>query len=270
MKKRTKKLFPALREKSDSGFALIIVLWTLVLVALLVAQLNSAGRTEAQLASNLRGAAALQAATDGAIQDAVFHLIDHSPRHWAADNKPHVVTIAGAAVTVRIESQAGKINPNSAPPNLLNQLLRQVSRDPRTAATIAAAIAAWRSPLVPAAEQAAAYRAAGHDYVPPDAPFESLDELGLVLGMTPALLARLTPHLSLYRNGAPDPASADPVVAAALEAWSGQRPTPTSAPPDESLVIISANANGRASRHATIQLTPGAADGPFRFLDWSE
>src|ERR1700758_821646 len=60
------------------------------------------------------------------------------------------------------------------------------------------------------------YRAAGLDYGPPGAPLETLDELGRVIGMTPATLAAVRPHLTLFGQAQPSLATADRVVAAAL------------------------------------------------------
>ena len=117
-----------------------------MLVTLLVSQLVTSARTEAQLAANLRSNAELQAAADGAIHVAAFHLLDQSPLHWAADGMNHAVEIAGLTGQVRIVSEAGKMNPNTAPAGLLNALLRRVGADRRAAATIAAGITAWRSP----------------------------------------------------------------------------------------------------------------------------
>ena len=46
---------------------------------------------------------------------------------------------------------------------------------------------------------------------------ETLDELARVLGMTPAVLAAIRPHLTLYGPQAPELAAADPIVAAAFD-----------------------------------------------------
>jgi general secretion pathway protein K len=261
---------------ADRGFALIVVLWMLVLVTLLVTQLTSSGRTEAQLATNLRTRAVLQSAADGAVYDAVFHLLDQSERHWPADGASHALNIGGTAIAVRIDSEAGKINPNTAPPELLNALLRRVGADRRTAALVTVAITTWRSSPAQTSTVArrldAAYRAAGRDYLPPYAPFQSINELGLVLGMTPQLLAQLAPHLSIYRNAAPDPASADSVVTAALADWSGLPPTAKKGPRDENLVMITASAHGlggaRMIRRALVQID--GANSPFRVLNWDD
>jgi general secretion pathway protein K len=57
---------------SQRGFALLIVLWTMVLLALLVAQFTTTGRTEVQVATNLRANAATEAAADGAIYQTII------------------------------------------------------------------------------------------------------------------------------------------------------------------------------------------------------
>jgi general secretion pathway protein K len=79
----------------------------------------------------------------------------------------------------------------------------------------------------------AEYGAAGLDYGPPHAPLERLDELGRVLGMTPAVLAAMKPHLTLF--GPPDPSAAtiDPVVAAALAEAVQGAPAPSPAQPPQ-------------------------------------
>src|SRR5277367_4288128 len=84
---------PAEREPphAQRGFALLIVLWTLVLLVLLVTQLTAAGRTETRIAANLRSGAAAEAAAEGAVYEALFHLLDSSAGHWNVDGAIHQV-----------------------------------------------------------------------------------------------------------------------------------------------------------------------------------
>lgn len=257
------------------GFALLIVLWTMVLLALLVTQLTAAGRSEAQLTANLRGAAIAEAAADGAVQEAVFHLLDTSPRHWFADGSPHPLRLPGASAVVRLDNQAGLVNPNAASLALLTALLAASGADGQTAAHVAAAILAWRMPAgqgPPDGAGLAAYRAAGRDYGPPGAAFQSLDELGRVLGMTPALLAALRPHLSLDHDRDPDPPAADPVVAQALASVTGLMPQPGLSR-DETAVAITATAAGpghaRFTRRAVVRLGAGTSGAPFQVMEWT-
>lgn len=209
-------------DARQSGIALIIVLWTVVLLMLLVTHIETTGRSEAQLALNLRRNAALQAQADGAIAVAAFHLVDQSG-HWSPNGRVHLLAVRHGTFTreimVKIVDQSGKIDPNAAPRRLLRALIEAVGVDPRTAATIAANIGAWRQPGnggSHAKRILAQYRQAGRRYGPPDAPFESLSELNLVLGMTPHIFQLLRPDLTLFHTSSPNLAFASPAVRRAV------------------------------------------------------
>jgi general secretion pathway protein K len=201
------------------GFALLIVLWTLAFLSLIGAALVSTSRQDTQRARNLVDGAAAEAAADGAVQQAIFALLDPSARRWRADGLPHLIRSGQNRIEVRIESESSKVNPNFASVELLRAVMMELGVASSVASSLAAAIADWRTqgeqPL-PQGAKAPQYAAAGRDYAPPGASFESLDELGAVLGMTPELLARLRPHLTLYSDADPDGSTTDPVVAAAL------------------------------------------------------
>ncbi len=264
----------------EGGFALLVVLWSLALLALIGTHVTATGRAETQLAANLRVAAAAEAAADGALHQAIFHLLDPSPRRWRPDGVSREVALPGGAVaTVRVESEQGKVNPNLAPAALLQALLLQLGVEPQAAASLAASILDWRTAGQrprPGGAKEPQYRAAGRDYAPPGRPFESLDELGLVLGMTPELLARLTPLLSVYQGGEPDLRLAHPVVAQALadaigrgEDIEGASESETDAAP---VVVVTAAAvlpgGARFTLHAHVRLGPGARGRGWQILTW--
>jgi general secretion pathway protein K len=264
-------MLPARRQR---GFALLIVLWTLVLLAMLGTQIAARGHGEAQLAGNLRSAAAAEAAADGAIEEAIFHLLDGSSRRWLADGAVHLIRFPRATVEVRIEDEAGKVNPNFASPALLRALLGRLGAEAGTAASVAAAIADWRSeganPSLLGAK-AAQYAAAGRDYGPPGAPFQSVDELGEVLGMTPELLARLRPHLSLFSQTDPVASMADPVLAMAIR--DAGVATRAAARGRLQVAAITALAQGpdgaRFARRAVIRIGGDVRDRPWKVLAWT-
>lgn len=235
----------------------MIVLWVLVLIGFLVAHVTAAGRTELRIARNLYANAAAEAAAEGAISEAIFRLTDPNPaRAWQLDGSGHELAIGRSRVILRIDNEAARINPNFALPALLEGLLRATGSDPATAQQVSVAIAEWvgmpvagRSPAAVAAD----YRAAGLDYAPPRQRMESLDELGRVHGMTPAILAALRPHLTLYASTL-DPQTADPAVAAAA-AFAGGQPAGPSGPGAPTLVSVSGPPGGAAAR-------PGAGIAP--------
>jgi general secretion pathway protein K len=129
----------------DRGFALLVVLWSLVLVGLLTTQIIASGRTALVLAGNLRAAAEARAQADGAINEAIFHLIANGADHWAADGGVHVLGSPGLPISLRIGSLAGKINPSLASTKLLAGLFEAAGAAPPQASEIAAAIIEWRT-----------------------------------------------------------------------------------------------------------------------------
>jgi general secretion pathway protein K len=253
--------------RRGDGFALIVVLWTLVLIAFIVARLTASGRTEIRIAGNLVADAVAEAADDGAISAVIFNQLDPNPdQRWPPNGPARELVIGDSRVTVRLEDEAARVNPNSASPALLEALLRASGSDPESARRLATAIGDWVGSAAAARPQEALlaeYRAAGRDYGPPGAPLESLDELGRVLGVTPAVLAAIRPHLTLFGPPEPNPASADPVVAVALAEISQPRqtvPLGNQAPPEPFTMRITALASGpsnaRVTRAAIVRFWP--------------
>jgi general secretion pathway protein K len=237
------------KDARQRGFALLIVLWTLPLLALLGTQLLATSRQDTQLARNLLDAAVLEAAANGAVQQAVFNVLDSSSRHWSADGSVRTVRLGHAIVAVRVEAEADKVNPNVASARLLQALLVQVGADPETATAVAASIVEWRltsgNTNRPSATMAR-YAAANRAYAPSGAPFASPDELGLVMGMTPELLARLRPHLTVFTDSDPSAATQDVVVAQALAA-AGQHDADAG---EDGAGPVSITADARGTGHA--------------------
>jgi general secretion pathway protein K len=255
------------------------VLWSLVLIAFIVVQITASGRTEVRIAGNLISDAVADAADDGGVFAAIFNLADPNPaQRWALDGTAHELAIGNSRVRVWLEDEAGRINPNSASPALLEALLRVTGSDPETARRIAAAISEWVGSAQPPRSQDAVladYGAAGLDYGPPRAPLETIDELGRVVGMTPAVLAAIRPHLTLFGPPEPNPASADPVVAAALAVISSGSPglAPANQPtPDLITARIKASAVGPGDARVTktaIVRVGAMLPGGYSVLAWS-
>ena len=260
-------------KDGERGFALLIVLWSVVLLTLLATGLTTTGRTEVQLAANLRAAAMAEAAADGAIYAAAFHLLDPATP-WAADGRPRVVDLDGGHVTLCIGNEAGKVNPNTASAEVLRALLQQTGLAAEPAGQLAAAIVDWRFPGDqgrPGGAKAPQYQAAGLAYGPAGAPFESLPELGAVLGMTPAILARLQPSVSLLNDREPDPQVASPVVLQALRQATGATPSRTGPPVPPRTVTVAAQAEisgSRFNRRAAFRLGDTPKEALVQVLTW--
>lgn len=210
--------------RNERGFALLVVLWSLVLISLLTAQILASGRTATQLADNVRAGAQAQARADGAINEALLHVLSGGADRWAPDGSLHVLSPPGGPVSVQIRLLDDKINPNLASTALLAGLFQACSATKTQAYQLAYSVIQWRSrPVSQQAGQAALanYKQVGLTVGPPGHPFDNLADLSYVIGMPPTLLAQAMPHMSLYQPGDPDAAHADPVVRQALS-LSGQ------------------------------------------------
>jgi general secretion pathway protein K len=257
----------------EQGFALLIVLWSLGLLALLGVRLLATSRQDMQIARNQLDTAKLEAAARGAVQQAIFRCLDRSSGHWNADGAIHVLQVGEARVTVQIDDEADKVNPSLASPALLQALMLQIGADPATATALAASIVDWRQANRPPGRPSpilARYAGAGREFGPSGEPFASLDELGSVLGMTPELLVRLRPHLSIYTDSDPGVGTHDPVVARALAA-AGQL-SPSLGDAGEGLVSVTADAHGRGHANHKVRLvvrTNGSPQGrPYEILSY--
>ena len=204
------------------GFALIAVLWFLVLIAAIGSYLMASARSEAALARNIRASANAEALADAGIAQAVF--TESEPvliNRWPLDGAPHGLRLNGGEITIRVYDETAKINPNLASDALLSGLFQALGIDRVRARKLGAALADWvgsdkqARPLGAKLEQ---YRAAGKSYGPPNAPLETLDEIQLVLGMTPEIFALVQPYLTIYTGSeVPDAAMAGPVIKRALD-----------------------------------------------------
>jgi general secretion pathway protein K len=206
--------------RRDQGFAILIVLWTLVLLALLAAQITGAGRSEAKLAAALRNGAQLEAAANGAVEETIWHMLDGSGESWPVGSGVYDLNVDGVPVHVTVTDERGKMDINQVPPQLLAGLFSVLGVDASTATSISTAIGDWRSQSSPGdadSQVPPEYRMDGRMWGPPGQEFERLDELLLVRGMTPALYQASLPFLTLDLEQNPWTQYAGPTVLAALD-----------------------------------------------------
>lgn len=186
----------------ESGMALLVVLWTLLLLAVIAVSLGTQARKQGFLARNASALARAEAAAEGGIVQGVAALIDQRiERRWAADGSSHRFMLDGIAIEVRIVDEAGKVDLNMGDPELLASLLEVVGADGEAALAIASAVAEQRSGA-----------ADGHPRG-----FETPAELLGIPGMTPALFERVAPFVTVLTHAhGVDPSVAPRTVLLAL------------------------------------------------------
>jgi general secretion pathway protein K len=255
-------------------------LWTLVLIAFIAAHLMGSGRLEIQIANNLVGNAVTGAAADGAIFQTIFNLLNPRAAEGLRmfDGTPRELKIGNCYITVRVEDEAARINPNLASPAVLEALLRATGSRPESARRLALAIGEWVGSAMSERSRDALmadYRSAGLDYGPPSQPLETLDELDRVLGMTPGVFAAIRPHLSLFAPALPDMAHADPVVTATMAAVGQFNQAASESVSEQSevftariLVVAHGPNKAHVSRTAVVRIAPKA--GAYVILAWDD
>jgi len=181
---------------------IVSVLWGLGLLAAISLSLLWSGNMSYGLARNGLEMAGVNATVEAGVNRAVAALLEpRSDRRWRADGRMQSFEFSGTSIRISIQDELGKIDLNQAEVSLLAGLLRSAGLDPGSASALADKIVDWRTAiplkhLNGAKEQD--YRALGSGYRPRNGPFQSVDELLLVMDMTPALFQRIEPALTVY------------------------------------------------------------------------
>jgi general secretion pathway protein K len=199
----TATVFHARISIRDRGFALVIVLWALLLLSVFAAGFLLEARTTRTIANTAATQLTARTLADGAINRAIMALLDpRDPLRLSLDGASREIELFGQRIVLTCESEAGKIDLNSAPHQLLASLLRAEGAADEEADFIATQIESWRSPLRSSSGDAvlALYRDAGRSYGPRFGSFRSVGELRLVLGMTDALQEAVAPFLTVWSN----------------------------------------------------------------------
>jgi general secretion pathway protein K len=217
------RLEMSLRDPSRRGFALVVVIWGIGLIGVLVMAFMSAARWRALSGANIAAAAQADALADGALALAVLEQARHGRRARGQtedffDGRPRFCALSNAAVAIAIEDEAGKVDINAAPRELLLALLHGLGIEPNRANRLAADIIAFRSASGASARvEDDAYRAARLPFGPKRALFQTTLELDQVLGIDEALFRDLLPLTTVYssRPGV-DIATAPPALLIAM------------------------------------------------------
>jgi len=287
------KTRPSFRR--ESGAALIVALWAMMAMALIVAGIRVLGLRDATLAQTRLEQAELTADADAMINLTILRLLDlGAPGHPPTDGTASPVRFAGETGQVSVQDQSGIVDLNQAPGPLLTALMQSQGLDFDQAQGFADKIQDWREPGAGRrlnGAKAEDYRRAGYPYGPRGARLESVDELRLIMGMTPTLFDALAPALTVVsQNAWPDAAVAPPIVLralagmdedqiAALQAARAARlvtapdgtVTDTQAPPTLghafAIGVRLASRSASVQRHALIRLT-GIPAAPLVIYAW--
>ncbi|HEY1707668.1 MAG TPA: PilX N-terminal domain-containing pilus assembly protein [Rhizomicrobium sp.] len=194
-----------LRERHDErGLALVSVLWGVAILSLIASAVLYASVLSVQLSRNSAASDQAAAVADAGISRAVLSLLDtRAGQRWPVDGTIQSFTFGGIGMRVSIADEAGKIDLNKTSADTLASLFESAGLSPNDATTLAGRVVDWRSSGSDAnGDTAEDYSDAGLTSRPRKAPFQSVDELKLVIGMTPPLFAKIAPALTVYSHSA--------------------------------------------------------------------
>ena len=192
--------------RGEQGFVLITVIGVLLILAVIASTLMLASRTENKVRASLVAQAELGSLADGMLHLAALRVATR-PRagdgasRIPVDGTPLYCRDGMAVVEVSISDTAGLIDLNLSSADVLEMLLAGVGVPAAEAMRLAAGVLDFRDSDDIASKggaEAQAYRQAGLPHGPKNAPFETIDELDQVLGMTGTLFARLAPLVTVH------------------------------------------------------------------------
>ena len=211
------------RTSVERGLALLVVLWTILLLSLLASSTLDTSRSDVNLAFNLAENARAELLAEAAGNVALFGLLNTGSDEtaWQSNGAIYAWRDEEAELRARVTEEGGRLDINEASPDLIASFMSAAGLDDEEARLIADAIVDFRDPDVdrrPRGAEDPEDEAAGQALGAKDAPFQMIEELVRIPGMTAELFDRVAPELTIFSGlELPDFDSAPPTVKAALE-----------------------------------------------------
>jgi general secretion pathway protein K len=210
--------------RRSEGFIVVAMLWIIGALATLVVIYAVQARQTAMAFADRDGRLQAQELARAGVELAAYQLTA------IAEARPprgsFAFRLGKAEVAVDFRSENARIDLNFAGKEVLAGLFVALGAKGEDAQSYADRIVAWRTPGATAADdtEASLYRDAGRAYAPRRGSFQHVNELGLVLGLPPALVERALPHLTVFSGQAQvNVLDADSEVLAALPGLTPER-----------------------------------------------
>lgn len=227
------------RHKNE-GVALVMVLWVLMLLSIIALEFCYAMRTEVDICANqkdeIKGYFMARAGVERALletlrsmylqlkadepdvpgdeegetPESVAPAMESETEVWKVDGTPYKVPFHDGSFKVSIEDEGGKLDINYASEGMLRQLLSNIelpevpSEEGNIVDIISDSVMDWRDEddlhHLNGAEDDY-YNSLPEPYDCKDGPFDAIEELLLVRGVTPEVYRQLSRHITIYSAG---------------------------------------------------------------------
>lgn len=232
-------------KKNERGVILVVVVWALTLLMVFAAELAGTMRLEGLTTSTYREEVTTYYLAMAGLQRALHQWVRAQQRGLTMLNQPGALgrtqqqdkrqdiwargdgrwqseEFGDGGYWVRVNDEGGKINLNRADENALRQSFTNLGFEPKFGDALADAILDWRdtdSLVRLHGAESEYYLSLPIPYPAKDGPFDTLDELMLVQGVTPTLFYdRLRELFTVYSGGGAGPnlLTANPLVVQAV------------------------------------------------------
>ena len=189
----------------QQGIALVLVLWSLVLLTTIAGSISMASRTELSMTRNLVDEVRGRGLVDAGFAYVMSKYVGKSvpDEDLPADGRLREWQFDGVSIKVGLVGESAKINLNMADEELLLGGFLSAGIEQEEAESLRDAVMDWRDAddihrLLGAEDPE--YENEGYSYGAADKKFESVTELGLVMGMTQEVMTRVEPLFTVYSN----------------------------------------------------------------------
>ena len=187
---------------SESGIALLVVLWVLTILTVIVFSFSFMTRTETLSTASFKGGMEKKFIAEGGMERAITELFYRNVYKnqtiefeglevWQVDGTSYTGQLGDGTYTVQITDESGKVDINFASDVVLKNLFLNTGLSDEEADTIVDSIMDWKDPddlhRLHGAESDY-YQSLQNPYKAKNARFDSLEELLLVKGMAADIL----------------------------------------------------------------------------------
>ncbi len=190
-------------QSSERGFAIVAVLWILVALSALAVIFSVYLSNSARALGATDIGVPTEALASASLELTAYQLLRVDDKERPAQGSFRF-RMDNAEVFVTFTSEAARVDLNKAPKEMLSNLFEVLGAERKAAGDIADRIVGWRTEAKPRAanDEEALYLSSGLQYAPRQAPFAHVGELSLVLGLSPAMVERALPFLTVYSKSA--------------------------------------------------------------------
>ena len=185
--------------RRGDGFIIVAVLWILVALATLVSIYSIYVGNSALSLAAVDDGVEIEALVKTGIELSVYRLT--APTSGIRPTSGAFrLRLGSANIAVAYRPENARVDLNVAPKDMLAGLFAGLGASNEEADFAADRIIGWRTPPKRGtdATEDELYRSAGLTYLPRGAPFAHLSELWLVHGLSPALITRAMPFVTIY------------------------------------------------------------------------